>query len=127
MVQDVKFIGEWNAGVFQVLKRAYNVPVFHVSVRIAIGTDNQDAAMTPARGVDQIMQIAVIVVVFCQQNQIVLDRVKQMAGIPCSRKSGIRGLNHRMTCVAKPSNQRSLGRVVIEIKPHAEIEGLRGA
>jgi hypothetical protein len=36
-------------------------------------------------------------------------------------------LNHRRTRLTEPSNQGSLGRVVIEIKPHAEIEGLRGA
>ena len=51
-----------------------------------------------------------------------LDRVKQMARIPGSRKGRVRRLNHGMTRFAEPGDQWFLGRIVIEIEFHASGE-----
>lgn len=76
MVQDLKFAGQGNTGLFQILERPHDVTVFHVPHRIVIGADNQETRMATAGGLDEQMQIAVIVVVSCQQKQTVLDCVK---------------------------------------------------
>jgi hypothetical protein len=57
----------------------------------------------------------------------VLHRVKQMARIPCSRERRVRRFNHRMTRLAESSDQRFLGRIVIQIELHVAAGWLRGA
>ena len=53
MVQDVKSIGQRNAGLFQILDRLYDVAVFHVPAPIVIRADNEDAGMAAAGGLDE--------------------------------------------------------------------------
>lgn len=122
MIQNVKFVGQWKARLFQVLERPHDVAVFHVSLPIIIGADNHDAGMAAACGLDEFVKIEEIIVVSCQQEQTLLDRVKHMARIRCSGKGHIRRLNHRMTRFAEPSDQRFFGRVIIEIELHASGE-----
>lgn len=122
MVQDVKCVGQRNAGLLQIPQRPHDVAIFHVAFRIVIGADSEDAGMAAARGLDKIVKIEEIIVVSCQQEQTLADGVKQMARIRCSGKGRIHRLNHRMTCFAEPSDQRFLDRVVIEIELHASGE-----
>jgi hypothetical protein len=91
MIQDVKFVRQRNAGLFEVLERPHDIAVFHVPSWIVIGTDDQDARMPADGGLNQQMQIAEIIVVFGQQNQTVLDGMQQMARIPGPERAASAG------------------------------------
>jgi hypothetical protein len=108
MIQYVKFVGQSNAGLFQVLERPHDVAVFHVPLTIVIGADNKDTGMTAPTTSE-----------------------------PRTQRSGVSGCSCRLlrcaACAAQkesaaqPGDQRFLGRIVIEIEVHASEGGFFGA
>lgn len=62
----MKSVGQNNAGLIQFSQRPHDVAVFHVTLRIVIGADNENAGMAAAGGLDEQMQILVIIMVSSQ-------------------------------------------------------------
>lgn len=54
VIKDLELVGDWRTGLLKICQRTNNVAVFHVSVRIVVGTHDEDAGMHPLGRLDWI-------------------------------------------------------------------------
>jgi hypothetical protein len=89
--------------------------------------DDQQTRMLAAGGLHQEVQVLEVVVVLGEQDQAVLDRVREMARISCAAEIDISRDDNLVTGSPQQVDKRRLGAVVVQVEIHASGPGASGA
>ena len=76
VIKDMKLIGDGYTHAFKIRERANNVVVFHVSRRIVVDADRDNASVLTLSPLDQLVQVLEVIMVLRKENKALLDGVQ---------------------------------------------------
>lgn len=119
MVEHDELAYEQDASSSHIPDRPGDLRGFHISTAIPIFPNSENAGMTTTALHDQIVKVLEIIVVCCDDNAVVANRMQEMDGIVHSNSTHICGCLHVVTGAFQYLDQMPPRAVVVEIDSHS--------
>src|ERR1051325_4923081 len=108
MIEHGYFVGDWNAGPFQVADGPDNFVIFHVPTGVIVRADGENARMLAMAGAHNEVEILEGVMIHREKKQGIRDGVNEVASIRCARRADVRRNDYLVTCSAQHRGKRRL-------------------